>query len=68
MLVTAACVRSVGRDTLECAVAGHLPTVRIRGGVPEEVTTPQLAVGMFDAVDLQASIVECRSGDIGADD
>ena len=64
MFVTAACVRSVGRDTLECAVAGHLPIVRIRGGVPEEVTTPQLAVGMFEAVDFQASIVECRCGDL----
>ena len=64
MFVTAACVRSGGRDTLECAVAGHLPVVRIRGGVPEEVTTPQLAVGMLDAVDFQASIVECRCGDL----
>jgi hypothetical protein len=64
MFVTVACVRSAGRDTLECAVAGHLPIVRIRGGVPEEVTTPQLAVGMLDAVDFQASIVECRCGDL----
>ena len=64
MFITAACVRSSGRDTLECAVAGHLPIVRIRSGVPEEVTTPQLAVGMFDAVDYQASTVECRCGDL----
>ena len=64
MFVTAACVRSGGRDTLECAVAGHLPIVRIRGGVPEEVTTPQLAVGMFDAVDFRASTVDCRCGDL----
>ena len=64
MYVTAACVRPSGRDTLECAVAGHLPIVRVRGGVPEEVTTPQLAVGMFDEVDFQASTVECRRGDL----
>jgi hypothetical protein len=64
MFVTVACVRSDGRDTLECAVAGHLPIVRIRGGVPEEVTTPQLAVGMFDAVEFETSIVECRCGDL----
>ncbi len=64
MFVTVACVRSGGRDTLECAVAGHLPIVRIRGGVPEEVTTPQLAVGMFDPVDFQTSVVECRCGDL----
>jgi serine phosphatase RsbU (regulator of sigma subunit) len=30
----------------------------------EEVTTPQLAVGTFHAVDFQASIVECRCGDL----
>jgi serine phosphatase RsbU (regulator of sigma subunit) len=64
MFVTAACVRSAGRDTLECAVAGHLPIVRIRGGVPEEVTTPQMAVGMSDAVEFHASTVECRRGDL----
>ena len=64
MFVTVAGVRSGGRDTLECAVAGHLPIVRIRSGVPEEVTTPQLAVGMFDAVDFLTSIVECRCGDL----
>jgi serine phosphatase RsbU (regulator of sigma subunit) len=64
MFVTVASVRSDGRDILECAVAGHLPIVRIRAGVPEEVTTPQLAVGMFDAVDFQTSIVECRCGDL----
>ena len=64
MFVTVASVRSSGRDILECAVAGHLPIVRIRGGVPEEVTTPQLAVGMFDAVDFQTSSVECRCGDL----
>ena len=64
MFVTAACVRSCDRDTLECAVAGHLPIVRVRGGVPEEVTTSQLAVGMFDAVEFQTSVVECRCGDL----
>jgi phosphoserine phosphatase RsbU/P len=64
MFVTVACVRSGVRDTLECAVAGHLPIFRIRGGVPEEVTTPQMAVGMFDAVNFQASSVECRCGDL----
>jgi hypothetical protein len=62
--VTVAGVRSGGRDILECAVAGHLPIVRIRAGVPEEVTTPQLPVGMFDAVDFHTSIVECRCGDL----
>jgi phosphoserine phosphatase RsbU/P len=64
MYVTVAGVRASGRGLLECAVAGHLPIVRIRGGVPEEVTTPQLAVGMFDAVDFQISIVECHRGDL----
>ena len=64
MFVTVACVRSGGRDTLECAVAGHLPIVRIRGRVSEEVTMPQMAVGMFDTVEFQASTVDCRRGDL----
>jgi hypothetical protein len=64
MFVTVASVRSGGPGILECAIAGHLPIVRIRAGVAEEVTTPQLAVGMFDAVDFQTSVVECRSGDL----
>lgn len=64
MFVTVACVRSAGNGMVECAVAGHLPIVRVRGGVPEEVTTSQLAVGMFDGVAFQASPVECRDGDL----
>jgi len=64
MFVTAACVRLCDRNTLECAVAGHLPIVRVRGGVPEEVTAPQMAVGLFDVVDFQTSLVECRGGDL----
>ncbi len=64
MFVTVAGVRSCGDDTIECAVAGHLPVVRVRGGVAEEVTASQLAVGFFDAVEFQTSTVECRRGDV----
>jgi hypothetical protein len=64
MFVTVACVQGgVGPD-VECAVAGHLPVVRVRNGVAEEVTTPQLAVGMFDDATFESRQVECRSGDV----
>jgi len=33
---------------VECAVAGHLPILRVRNSVVEEVTTPELAVGMIE--------------------
>ena len=64
MFVTTAGVRWCDGDTVECAVAGHLPIVRVRGGVAEEITAPQLAVGMFEGVEFQASTVECRRGDL----
>lgn len=64
--VTVACVRGGGGDELECAVAGHLPILRLRGGCVEEVTSPQLAVGMFDDAQFTSSCVDCRPGDLFA--
>lgn len=61
--VTVACVRGGPGDTVECAVAGHLPILRVRHGSVEEVTSPQMAVGMFDGATFTASSVECVSGD-----
>jgi hypothetical protein len=46
--VTVACARGGVDGRLECAVAGHLPILRVRNGKVEEVTEPQLALGMFD--------------------
>ncbi len=64
--VTVACVRGGACDQVECAVAGHLPILRARKGVIEEVTSPQLAVGMFDGTTFCSSPVECQPGDLFA--
>jgi hypothetical protein len=64
--VTVACVRGGAGNTLECAVAGHLPILRVRNGCVEEVTTPQMAVGMFDGTTFGALSVDCMPGDLFA--
>jgi serine phosphatase RsbU (regulator of sigma subunit) len=64
MFVTVACVRGGEGSEVECAVAGHLPILRVRAGVAEEVTTPQLAVGMFADAAYTSTRVECLSGDL----
>jgi hypothetical protein len=64
--VTVACVRGGADSRVECAVAGHLPILRVRNGCVEEVTAPQIAVGMFDDTTFSASSVECLPGDLFA--
>ena len=66
MYVTAACVRGGTDGVLDCAVAGHLPILRIRDGVVEEVTSPQLAIGMLDEATFTSCRVESRPGDLFA--
>jgi hypothetical protein len=66
MFVTVACVQQRRDRTLECAVAGHLPILRVRKGVVEEVTSPQIAVGMLDGVPFRSSCTDCRPGDVFA--
>ena len=66
MYVTVACMRGGPGDRVECAVAGHLPILRARRGCVEEVTTSQIAVGMFDQSRFSASPVECEPGDLFA--
>ncbi len=66
MFVTVACVRGGPGDELECAVAGHLPVLRVRGGCVEEVTSPQIAVGMLEETTFSSAAVECRPGDLFA--
>jgi hypothetical protein len=65
MFVTVACVRGCGQH-LECAVAGHLPILRVREGIVEEVTSPQMAIGMFDGTTFTSSPVACLRGDVFA--
>jgi phosphoserine phosphatase RsbU/P len=64
--VTVACVRGGPEDRLECAVAGHLPILRVRQGLVEEVTSPQFAVGMFEEATYTSSCVDCQPGDLFA--
>ncbi|HEU4691413.1 MAG TPA: PP2C family protein-serine/threonine phosphatase [Vicinamibacterales bacterium] len=66
MFVTVACVRGGPGDEVECAVAGHLPILRVRSGCIEEVTSPQIAVGMFDGTRFSSSSVDCQPGDLFA--
>jgi serine phosphatase RsbU (regulator of sigma subunit) len=64
MFVTVACVRGGAGGEVECAVAGHLPILRVRAGVAEEITAPQLALGMFEDAAFTSTRVECREGDV----
>ena len=64
MYVTVACVQGGIGDELECAVAGHLPILRVRAGLVDEITTPQLALGMFDEAEFHAVRVDCHEGDL----
>jgi serine phosphatase RsbU (regulator of sigma subunit) len=62
--VTVACIRGTGDDRLECAVAGHLPILRVRCGLVEEVTEPHLALGMFDRTIFESCTVHASPGDL----
>ena len=47
-------------------MAGHLPILRVRNGTVEEVTSPQIAVGMFAGTTFSSSSAECMPGDLFA--
>ena len=66
MFVTVACVRQGRENQVECAVAGHLPILRVRKGLVEEVTSPQIAVGMLERTTFSSSCAECLPGDLFA--
>lgn len=63
--ITVAAVRSRGA-ALECAVAGHHPVLRVRGTRVDEITRPQLAVGMFEDATFEADALEWQPGDLVA--
>ena len=65
MYVTLACVRPAAGG-IEYAVAGHLPILRVRGGTVEEITTPQIPVGMFDDYAFVSASMDCSRGDLFA--
>jgi sigma-B regulation protein RsbU (phosphoserine phosphatase) len=66
MFVTVACVRGSGGGTLEYAVAGHLPILRVLASTRdiEEITTPQIPVGMFEDYRFTSATLECAPGDL----
>jgi len=66
MYATAACVRGGAGGAVDCAVAGHLPILRIRDGIVEEVTSPQPAVGMLEDSTFTSCRVESNPGDLFA--
>jgi sigma-B regulation protein RsbU (phosphoserine phosphatase) len=49
---------------LEFAVAGHLPILRVRAGKVDEITTPQIPVGMFEDYRFTSSTLTCARGDL----
>ncbi len=66
MFVTLAAVRVMRGGPVEFAVAGHLPILRVRAGATavEEITTPQIPIGMFDDYRFVASALDCAPGDL----
>jgi hypothetical protein len=61
--ITVAGVRASG-TRIECAVAGHHPVLRVRGTQVDEITPPQMAVGMFPDATFEATVVEWQPGDL----
>jgi sigma-B regulation protein RsbU (phosphoserine phosphatase) len=69
MFVTVVCVRGSAGGTLEYSVAGHLPILRVRAASShprevEEVTTPQIPIGMFEDYRFTSATLECDRGDV----
>ena len=66
MYVTVACVRGGAGGALEFAVAGHLPILRIaaQSGAVEEITTPQIPIGIFERFEYRSASLECAPGDL----
>jgi hypothetical protein len=66
MFVTVACVRGAADGTLEYSVAGHLPVLCVRANTTEveEMTTPQIPIGMFEDYRFTSSTLTCGRGDL----
>ena len=65
MYVTAACVRGTAGGALEYSVAGHLPILRVRtSGEVDEITTPQIPIGMFERFDYRSAALDCAPGEL----
>jgi hypothetical protein len=66
MFVTVAGIRATAANALEYTVAGHLPILRVRGGAVDEITTPQIPVGMFEDHRFVSGTMTCDPGDLFA--
>ena len=64
MFVTMSCLRYAPDAALEYAVAGHLPILRVRGGVVDEITTAQIPIAMFEAHPFTSATLDVRAGDL----
>jgi hypothetical protein len=64
MFVTAACIRGGADGPLEFAVAGHLPILKVSRGAVEEITTPQVPIGMFEPYAFTSSTFTCEPGEL----
>ena len=65
MYVTVACVRGGDGGAVEFAVAGHLPILRVgAGGAVDEITTPQVPVGMFEEYTYTSAPLEVATGEL----
>jgi hypothetical protein len=65
MYVTAACVRGRDEGALEYAVAGHLPILHVRAdGRVDEITTPQVPIGMFEQYTFASASIACAPGEM----
>jgi serine phosphatase RsbU (regulator of sigma subunit) len=67
MYVTTSCVRGrAAGGALEYSVAGHLPILHVRAatGEVQEVTTPQIPIGMFEDYRFKSATVACDRGDL----
>jgi serine phosphatase RsbU (regulator of sigma subunit) len=63
--ITVAAVRGEGA-AIECAVAGHHPVLLVRGTRVNEITRPQVAVGMFEDSTFEADAADWQPGDLVA--
>ena len=61
--VTVAAVHGC-KTGIECAVAGHHPILRVRGGEVDSLTSPQLAVGMFPDATYESQTIDWQPGDL----
>ena len=64
MFVTVACLRGAGDGPLEFAVAGHLPILKVTASGVEELTTPQIPIGMVGGHPFTSSTLTCAPGEL----